>query len=258
MGWFTALFILSAIAYYGYIIPATFREKYWTHIIFHISSYTMVTLLITLTFKDPGYIIRDKHEEARTFIDELEKGKKLKLCATCLHRIPIRGKHCRSCNKCVSKLDHHCGWINHCVGQKNHKRFLLFVFLLSASSLMFTRIIYLYLCSVYEISDIVNFILFIPRIYHYSPVYLFLMFVHVAFASYEAYVFYEQTTLVLKNMLMSEAVNMTKVSYFWSGGQFYNPFDNGPAKNLETFWRNKIDWNNVYDVQDAMESYSIA
>lgn len=258
MGWFSALFVLSAIAYYGYIIPESYKTNPLPHIIFNISTYTMVFLLISLTIRDPGYIIRDKNKEAQTFIDELEKGKKTKLCATCLHRIPIRGKHCRSCNKCVSKLDHHCGWINHCVGQKNHKRFLLFVFLLSSSSLWFARFIYLYLSSVYEISGLFNFILSIPKIYHYTPIYLFLMLAHIAFALYEAYVFYEQITLILQNMLMSEAVNHTKVTYFWSDGQYQNPFDNGPSKNLIAFLKNSIDWSNVYNVQDAIESYSIA
>jgi DHHC palmitoyltransferase len=38
---------------------------------------------------------------------------------------PLRAKHCRTCGRCVERLDHHCPYTNNCVGLKNHRYFIL-------------------------------------------------------------------------------------------------------------------------------------
>ncbi|KAG7531769.1 hypothetical protein FFLO_04138 [Filobasidium floriforme] len=48
-------------------------------------------------------------------------------CIVCMARKPLRGKHCRLCNRCTGRFDHHCPWIWNCVGYNNHPNFLLFV-----------------------------------------------------------------------------------------------------------------------------------
>jgi len=51
-------------------------------------------------------------------------------CVHCDNNVyqPIRAKHCFACNRCVRKFDHHCHWISNCVGEKNHGKFLMFLF----------------------------------------------------------------------------------------------------------------------------------
>uniref|UniRef100_A0A5K3FPI0 Palmitoyltransferase n=1 Tax=Mesocestoides corti TaxID=53468 RepID=A0A5K3FPI0_MESCO len=51
----------------------------------------------------------------------------LQFCALCEGFKPPRSHHCKTCGRCVLKMDHHCPWINSCVGHLNHGHFLHFV-----------------------------------------------------------------------------------------------------------------------------------
>ncbi|XP_065186626.1 palmitoyltransferase ZDHHC6-like [Sycon ciliatum] len=53
--------------------------------------------------------------------------KMLQFCTACQGFKPPRAHHCRSCGRCVMKMDHHCPWINSCVGHENHATFTRFV-----------------------------------------------------------------------------------------------------------------------------------
>lgn len=49
-----------------------------------------------------------------------------KICTKCDRWKPPRAHHCRTCRKCVFRMDHHCVWINNCVASHNQKYFILF------------------------------------------------------------------------------------------------------------------------------------
>nr|CAH8870242.1 unnamed protein product [Trichobilharzia regenti] len=75
-------------------------------------------------FVGPGFVPFQWKPSDRTFEE------KLQFCNVCKGFKPPRAHHCRSCDRCVMKMDHHCPWINTCCGHLNHGYFL--IFLLSA------------------------------------------------------------------------------------------------------------------------------
>lgn len=250
IGWFCALFTLSAYAYYFFMFKNAYNNSPLEQIIFHIVFFSMLFALSKLTTQDPGHIVKNKSEEDKIFIDAVELGEKPKLCTTCHHRIPLRGRHCRSCNRCVAKMDHHCGWINRCVGQKNHKLFICFVILIVMSCIFFQKIIIWHLFDVYNIEGgMKGFLYSLPAMYRNTPIFVLLLFVHLAFSGYELYLLYDQFNLISANMLLVEALDLQKVTYFWYNGTFRNPFDFGPAENITSFLKNETDWSNVYTAE---------
>jgi hypothetical protein len=59
-----------------------------------------------------------------------------KYCTYCYIDIPIRGKHCKICNSCISTFDHHCNWVGNCIGENNKRIFIIFLLLHSLETLM--------------------------------------------------------------------------------------------------------------------------
>ncbi|BFU23915.1 zinc finger protein containing protein [Entamoeba histolytica HM-3:IMSS] len=87
--------------------------------------------LIYLNCVDPGYMPRFKPFgfPVKQFYNVRYQNKILprNTCETCNLVRPLRGSHCRICNRCVNEFDHHCGWIGNCVGERNKGRFVVFV-----------------------------------------------------------------------------------------------------------------------------------
>lgn len=50
-----------------------------------------------------------------------------RLCHSCRCWRPLRAKHCRLCNRCVSHMDRHCPFVFNCIGIRNRIFFFLFV-----------------------------------------------------------------------------------------------------------------------------------
>jgi palmitoyltransferase len=73
-------------------------------------------------FSDPGYI------PAVSSLEASASNQNIRLCKKCDAWKPARAHHCRTCGKCVFRLDHFCVFLNNAVGYKNQKYFILFLF----------------------------------------------------------------------------------------------------------------------------------
>ena len=78
---------------------------------------------------EPGYL-RPTYEFTKIVEVALDIGLHLdNFCSYCEVIKSETSFHCTICNRCVELFDHHCPFINNCLGYRNHKYFLLFIFL---------------------------------------------------------------------------------------------------------------------------------
>jgi hypothetical protein len=132
------------------------------HIVFLTSNFGLLGLYTYLFKSDPGWLVDKKNPvDDETFLTEAVSGRQVTLCPSCMVQIfystklcvdrltatrfvcfvqtqkCLRSKHCRSCDKCVAKMDHHCYWINNCVGSNNHREFMGLLMLMCIMHLLF-------------------------------------------------------------------------------------------------------------------------
>ncbi|RLN73532.1 hypothetical protein BBJ28_00013605 [Nothophytophthora sp. Chile5] len=88
---------------------------------------------------DPGVVFTSYDEKLQVryanirWLVESKLPSATKLCLTCLHKRPLRGKHCAELNACIAKFDHYCPFVVNAVGARNHAAFLGFLFFVVSS-----------------------------------------------------------------------------------------------------------------------------
>lgn len=83
----------------------------------------------------PGFLVRVEDLEAgmaspppAVFNNVTAKDNgEMRFCSKCNCWKPDRTHHCRSCKKCILRMDHHCPWFSSCIGFRNHKFFVQFL-----------------------------------------------------------------------------------------------------------------------------------
>ncbi|KAL7408816.1 DHHC palmitoyltransferase-domain-containing protein [Mrakia frigida] len=48
-------------------------------------------------------------------------------CSKCSAYKPPRAHHCKTCNRCILRMDHHCPWTANCIGHHNYASFVRFL-----------------------------------------------------------------------------------------------------------------------------------
>ncbi|KAJ1921512.1 palmitoyltransferase akr1 [Mycoemilia scoparia] len=168
--YYTAIF--QATAFYVLltwnvrVVPVTlagsFNEEpkptYWlANLIFGGSFAAAMWFFYKSMYTDPGYL--PYNEVPSNGIPGLrrliEKGKfdLNHFCRTCLDVRPLRSKHCRQCDRCVSRFDHHCPWVFNCVGLHNHRSFILYLIFMTFGIGMYLFLTVAYMDIVYVYYD---------------------------------------------------------------------------------------------------------
>ena len=147
------------------------------------------------------------------------------VCKHCDAWQGLRTKHCHDCGRCVRKFDHHCFWVGTCVGEKNHARFVTYLFTETAG------IIWAFHISntgvrVYDTWDLIFAKNAGPVIMSFV-LFLFILFVGGLFGFHVFCVFTNQTTW--------EISRKQKISYLKGVPNNVYAFDKGPARNAFDF-----------------------
>ncbi|CAH1281682.1 unnamed protein product [Diabrotica balteata] len=238
------IFFMSSVLLWGYpmyiirCIPITWNILRGSHYCFIYWNVVMWICWIVANRKNPGYIPMNSESYHRSIkqIPMFDKWKKRnsilnRLCHTCRCLRPLRAKHCRICNRCVSYFDHHCPFIYNCVGLRNRTWFFLFVMSIAVNC-SFTIYFAMY-CIALEGFGIL-YILGLLEAFIFSGLGWILTCTSILHAC--------------MNLTTNEMFNYKRYPYLRDKrGRYLNPFSRGPILNLiEFFFCTPEDYDDDY------------
>lgn len=238
IGVFYSSYFMTMSMYFIYCFIYELENHFLLVNIVGIMAFLMVFLHIQLVKNDPGRLNVNKHEDAKAFIEDIEKGRKIpEICPTCHVRKPIRCKHCPVTNQCIIKFDHYCVWIYNSVGINNHRKFMILLFLGFVSHFVilvpfirgFNRLL----------PENTTFYNYFETIQNY-PIFTLMILIQPLNILWEAQLIFTQVLLILQGLTYNEAINWKSYPAFQkiTGNSMvrHNPFDKGKLKNFIEFW----------------------
>ncbi|CAF1047249.1 unnamed protein product [Adineta ricciae] len=211
---------------------------------------------------DPGFIHGNRDQVNRTICQLVEQNlfDYSNFCTACLIRRPLRSKHCKECQRCVSKFDHHCPWIDNCVGEKNLRYFTGFLFFTPICLALYLYGAYLYYrdhCHLFSSESILQGL---SVAYTCTPAVLFftgLAFLHITWISGLCLTILYQ---IASGYTTNEKMNFWRYKYLRSATR--SPFSFGIIQNMIDLLNRSIcgyapvllDWSRIYSLDDFYHS----
>eukprot|EP01062_Namystynia_karyoxenos_P006870 TRINITY_DN123_c0_g1_i6.p1 TRINITY_DN123_c0_g1~~TRINITY_DN123_c0_g1_i6.p1 ORF type:complete len:364 (+),score=99.90 TRINITY_DN123_c0_g1_i6:69-1094(+) len=93
-------------------------------------------LILVVQLMDPGILPRQPPAEPRPDLTDQVNGVKIKTkwCTVCNMYPPPRAGHCRTCDVCITEMDHHCRLTGSCIGKRNLIPWLAWVAVTAAAA----------------------------------------------------------------------------------------------------------------------------
>jgi hypothetical protein len=147
MGSFISGLLLTVICYFYKVLPRIWPgEAYW-FLLIAIDYILIIYFFWKLERTDPGFDSVGKtlsDGTPMTIVDvamqePYQSMRQYPFCTSCEIVLPEISKHCKLCGRCCNGFDHHCMWLMSCIGCKNHRMFVIFLFLLFLDNTLFVR-----------------------------------------------------------------------------------------------------------------------
>ncbi|CAI5715227.1 unnamed protein product [Hyaloperonospora brassicae] len=243
---------------------------------FAAASFAMVGFTLYKTSaSDPGEVSTSYDEKMHNvrWLVESKLPSATKLCLTCLHKRPLRGKHCAELNMCIAKFDHYCPFVVNAIGAQNHAVFMGFLF--SAVSSIGLELLACWRFARAQPELVADFAIqwqwwkwnspvwnilvdtsgtaagtpglfhWLWSVAHFQPVLFCVMFLDVVQIAWIAYILFFHVYLMCAALTTNEIVKSENLDRVYSRGIYNNVVDffGLPCQR-------PVDWRRVYSVED--------
>ncbi|KAG7399272.1 Palmitoyltransferase zdhhc13 [Phytophthora boehmeriae] len=267
------------VASIGYLVgsfPKFCGECSTAYCVFAAISFISIGVTLFKTATSNSGVVSTSYDEKLHNIRWLVESKlpsATKLCLTCLHKRPLRGKHCAELNACIAKFDHYCPFVVNAIGARNHAVFLGFLF--SAVLSIALELIACWRFARVQPDLIPDFTIqwqwwrwdtsllsyltgsssaaattpglfdWIWSVAHFQPVLFCVMLLDIVQIAWIAYMLFFHTYLMCAALTTNEVVKGENLERVYSRGIYFNIVD-----FLGLPGQRAVDWRCVYNLQE--------
>lgn len=245
----TGIVLFVAVQYLLFMGPHMSHRWPLLHLICLTSALGSPVLLYFTHRTPPHYIIPRPEDPPFDFATMPAE----QFCGTCLHRRPVRSKHCSFCNRCVARFDHHCPYVNQCIGFYNHR--LFFIFLVFAWTGVLGGLIFI-VTSLYDFVIDAGTMGWFEAVWAWAKEEPFFLTIFPILATYESFLtslLFPQVNQVMWNITTNEFNNRDRYRYIEYPG--YTPWTkNGYWNNFKEFLLDpaRIDWTRYFQIPEEV------